>query len=132
MRWTKRDGAGLLATVVAALALQSEGRADPATWPVVIYSVGPQHLRVRVASGPGVPCSASVNQQLFDGTMEPGQALLLATPGMPVCVEHTYGAFPDTEWSPAEWWPVACRGRGPCRFPPVIRVVVSSDPKRGP
>jgi hypothetical protein len=94
--------------------------------PVVVYSVGPQRIRVRVATGHVMPCSSSSNQLLFEGPLEPGQSVLVQTPETPICVEHTFGAFPDTDWSRSTWWP-PCGRKGGCAPPPVIRVVVSSN-----
>src|ERR1700753_2935989 len=123
MQWFGGGGLGLVACVVS-LAVPSSARADEPAWPVAIYSTGPEHVRVRVATGAGLPCSSTLNRVLFEGFVEPEQTVLLRTPEVPICVEHTYGAFPDTEWSPPLRLPAGCRVRGPCGLPPVIRVVI--------
>ena len=113
--------------ITTALVCPTAARADSTTRPVVIYSAGPQRIRVRVAIGQALPCSSSSNQLLFDGPIEPGQSVQTETPQVPVCVEHTYGDFPDTEWSRGEWWPFHCGSKAGCQLPPVVRVVVSSN-----
>ena len=120
-------GALGVSLVTATLFCPAGVRADPPTRPVVISSVGPQRIRIRVAIGQSLPCSSSSNQVLFEGPMEPDQSVLIQSPELPVCVEHTHGAFPDTEWSPGQWWPPHCPGKGPCQLPPLVRVVVSSN-----
>jgi len=115
-------------TIAAVLAAPCQVHAEAPTWPVIVTSVGPQRLRVRVAAGYVQPCSSSSNRMLFEGPLEPGESVSLGTPSLPICVEHTYGAFPDTDWSVGAFFPNGRCGRGPCRPPPVVRVFVSSNP----
>lgn len=109
---------------------------DPAV-AVVITSVGPKEMRVRAAgftNGFVFPCSSSLNTQLFEGPVEPGQQVPLRTADGCVCIEHTYDDFPESNWSVGQ---VACSrrflcvgGRGARRcWPnpdPAIRVTLSS------
>jgi len=117
-----------VAATAAMFAAPSQVHAEDPMWPVVVASVGPQRLRVRVAAGYVQPCSSSSNRMLFEGPLEPGESVSLGTPSLPICVEHTHGAFPDTDWSVGAFFPNGRCGRGPCRPPPVVRVVVSSNP----
>ena len=95
---------------------------------MVVYSVGPQPIRLVIAIGNSLPCRSSSNETLFEGSIESGQAVLTETRQVPICVEHTYGSFPDTDWSQGVWLPPGCGSKSGCRLPPVIRAVVSSNP----
>ncbi|HEX7670471.1 MAG TPA: hypothetical protein VF395_12840 [Polyangiaceae bacterium] len=104
--------------------------ADDPVLPVVVSSVGPKAMRLRVAAGIVAPCSSPSNTPLFEGGIAPGQRVVLGTTGNCVCTEHTYGDFPDANWSEAliACHVMICTGRT-CRPnpDPAIRVSVSSD-----
>ena len=123
---------GVSGAIAAALLTPFAVRAEDPTWPVVVHSVGPKHIRLRIAIGAGLPCSSSINRILYEGPIEPEETVLLRAPVVPICVEHTYGTFPETQWAPAQHFPAGCRYRGPCNLPSVVRVVISSEPERGP
>ena len=104
--------------------------ADPKAG-VIVTSVGPSTLRLRVAEGNVQPCSSSSNKQLYDGMLESGKQLELKTTQMCVCVEHTHGTFSRTDWGPPVTWcrPRVCDAtRTQCRGTddPTIRVTVTS------
>ena len=104
--------------------------------PVVVHSVGPKALRVRIAAfttGFVFPCSSSSNTQLFEGSLEPGGEARVSTPAGCVCVQHTYDDFPESNWSMglSACRPLICEGytrARRCRLnpDPTIRVSVSS------
>jgi hypothetical protein len=103
--------------------------ADDPLLPVIVTSVGPKAMRLRVASGVVGPCSSASNTPLFDGRIAPGQQVILGTTENCVCVEHTYDDFPDSNWSMGQiaCHVMTCVGRT-CRPnpDPAIRVTVSS------
>src|SRR5436190_20062902 len=104
-----RLGTVAVSLIVATLGCPAALRADSVTMrPVYIYSVGPQRIRIRVAIGNALPCSSSLNQVLLEGPLEPHQWAVTESPQLPVCFEHTYGAFPDTDWSGGVWLPPHC------------------------
>ena len=98
--------------------------------PVVVTSVGPKAMRLRVAAGVVGPCTSPSNTPLFDGTIGPGQQIVLGTSENCVCVEHTFGDFPDANWSESQiaCHVMSCIGRR-CRPnpDPAIQISVSSD-----
>ena len=123
-----RLGMVMASVTAATLGCPAALRADSMTMrPVYVYSVGPQRIRIRVAIGNGLPCSSSSNRVLLEGPLEPRQWVMTESPQLPICVEHTYGAFPDTEWSPSVWLPPHCGSKAGCILPPVVRVIVSSN-----
>jgi hypothetical protein len=103
--------------------------ADDPVVPVIITSVGPKEMRLRVAAGVVGPCESLSNERLFDGTLAPGQRVVLQTAQGCVCIEHTYDDFPDANWAPTMFAcrPVICAGRR-CRpaDDQTIRVTLSS------
>jgi hypothetical protein len=113
----------LLGTAPSALAADS-------VQPVVVSSIGPTPMRLRVSAGVVGPCSSPSNTPLFDGTIGPGQQIVLGASENCVCVEHTYGDFPDANWSEPQiaCHVMVCTGRT-CRPnpDPAIRVTVSSN-----
>jgi hypothetical protein len=126
--------AALLVVAPAAFAADS----PPPAYPVIVYSAGPKWMRVRVAdftNGFVYPCSSSMNKQLFDGALEPGQRVTMQTSATCVCVQHSYDDFPDLNWSMGQTAcrPVVCWGFGKGRYcrpapDPTIRVTIWSTP----
>jgi hypothetical protein len=117
----------------ATLALAPHALANGPPLPVLVYSIGPEAVRVRVAAGAVLPCSSSSNTELFEGPIEPGQLLTITTPASVVCIQQTYEGFPDTDWSigrviqrPAFCTPTGCLRRRPIRGDQAIRVELSS------
>jgi hypothetical protein len=114
---------------VAVLGVAPWALADEPLRPVIVYSVGPKEMRVRVAAGVVGPCSSSSNTPLFDGQIASNQQVILETAENCVCVEHTYDDFPDSNWSEPliACHVMICAGRT-CRPnpDPTIRVTLSS------
>jgi hypothetical protein len=116
--------------VVAPAAFAAD--APPPRRPVIVFSIGPKWMRVRVAAftnGFVYPCSSTLNTQLFEGALEPGQWVAMWSPAECVCVQHSYGDFPDLNWSPSQGYcrSVGCRGRW-CSPDELIRIIISSTP----
>ena len=124
--------AGSLAVASGALA------ADTPPQPVIVKSIGPKAMRVRIAAFKSnfvYPCSSPDNIQIFEGPVEPGASVRVETAAGCVCVAHTFDDSPDLNWSmgQSECRPQLCLGRGRAKrcWPnpdPTIRVTLSSRP----
>lgn len=66
--------------------------------------VGKGSIRLVVADGASRPCEASDNHVLFDGHARAGEELKLTSATGSVCVDHTYGAFRESQWAGASIW----------------------------
>jgi hypothetical protein len=69
--------------------------------PVSVMVVGSGSIRLRVAEGASRPCESSENHMLFDGRAKAGDEIRVTSSAAvgSVCVDHTYGAFRETQWS---------------------------------
>jgi hypothetical protein len=71
---------------------------------VVVTVVGEGSIRLLVADGAHRPCDVSDNHVLFDGHADAGDELKLTSTSGSVCVDHTYGAFRESQWAGASIW----------------------------
>ncbi|MGH7439369.1 MAG: hypothetical protein ACRENE_27085, partial [Polyangiaceae bacterium] len=63
-----------------------------------------------VADGAHRPCDSSDNQMLFNDHANAGKEIKLVSVSGSVCVDHTYGAFRDSQWwAGASIWSGAAR-----------------------
>jgi hypothetical protein len=94
-----------IALVTLGMALSPDAPADytPPT-PVTVSVVGKGTIRLLVADGSSRPCDASDNRVLFSGHAEAGVAIHVASTRGSVCVDHTYGAMRESQWSGASIW----------------------------
>jgi hypothetical protein len=77
--------------------------------PVLVTLLGPDPVRVRIATGRDLPCDASRNKLLIDGRFPAGSVLRASALGMGcVCFQQTYAPFANTDWSTAQWVCSAC------------------------
>jgi hypothetical protein len=114
------------ALVSTILLMNHDGSAD-VPLPVTVRVVGQGAIRMRVAEGHAAPCDASSNQMRFDGWIDAGSSAVFVADSDCVCVEHTYGAFREAQWSIAR---VACRAipwRSHRRPDNAITIEVSTD-----
>jgi hypothetical protein len=74
------------------------------TVPVSVTVVGQGSIRLVVADGSSRPCEASDNHLLFSGSVAAGDIVKLVSMTGSVCVDHTYGAFRDSQWAGASIW----------------------------
>lgn len=120
---------------VASLVVTSASVGADDGMPVVVKSLGPKSMRVRISAGQTLPCDSSANDKIFEGKLDPGWSITVYTASLSVCVEHTYHDFPDVHWSQGdiEWRPMICTWYGKYKHcvpapDPTIRVNVDSTP----
>jgi hypothetical protein len=97
------------AAVVALLAMlpfvARDSAADtPPKTRVSVTVVGKGTMRLVVADGTARPCESSDNHVLFNGHVAAGDDVKLASATGSVCVDHTYGAFRESQWAGASIW----------------------------
>jgi hypothetical protein len=101
-----RPSALLVPVLLVAIAVPVRNApADPndAT-PVAVTVVGTGEIRVMVSDGASLPCDASTNQMLFNGHVEAGADVTVASLTGSVCVDHTYGELRECQWAGASIW----------------------------
>jgi hypothetical protein len=84
-------------------ARDSSAETTPKT-PVSVTVIGKGSIRLVVADGTARPCEVSDNHVLFDGHAKAGEEIKLASATGSVCVDHTYGAFRESQWAGASIW----------------------------
>jgi hypothetical protein len=72
--------------------------------PVTISIVGEGEIMLLVADGNIRPCDSSDNHLLFKEHVKAGDEIKLASLTGAVCVDHTYGAFRESQWAGASVW----------------------------
>jgi hypothetical protein len=97
------------ALFVAGLVLGSFAARDapaetPPKTPVSIDVVGHGTIRLVVSDGAERPCESSDNHILFNGRASAGARIDLTSVTGSVCVDHTYGAFRESQWAGASIW----------------------------
>jgi hypothetical protein len=105
------------------LARPSDAETTPKT-PVRVDVVGHGAVWLLVADGASRPCEASDNRVLFKGRVDAGASITLESATGSVCVDHTYGAFRETQWAGATIWSGSGSGWTGVRS---LRGVVSTD-----
>lgn len=114
-------------SILVVLLVPLLGRDAPAdenpTTPVSATVVGHGSIRLVVADGSSRPCDASSNHMLFNAKATAGDVIKLTSNTGSVCVDHTYGAFRDSQWAGATIWSGA-RAWGSAR---AIKGTVSTD-----
>jgi hypothetical protein len=124
---------GLLAVAMVSLGsfvtlVTTDAPAADEAIPVVVSVVGRGTIRARVADGTSLPCDSSANHLLFDGHLKAGDRINLASLSGSVCVDHTYGAFRESQWAGGTLWSGARFKPWSNRQPePVIRGTLSTD-----
>ncbi len=93
--------------------------------PVIVTSLGPDAVRVRVASGRTMPCDSSSNRMVIDARLDAGQAVRATSNRGCVCFQQTYAPLADSDWSTPQ------RVCSPCAYNPATRVWVC-PPQREP
>ena len=84
---------------------------------VVVKSIGPRAVRIRIAAGTVFPCDSLANDRLYEGKPDIGASVTLASAAECVCIEHTLEPFVDIGWSPprVQCRPQICTGYGKAR-----------------
>jgi hypothetical protein len=118
-----------------ALARQSH----PWSTPVEVMMLGPDPVKVRVASGVTMPCDSIDNRPLIVGRFNPGEAIRAVAVGNGcICFQQTYAPLSDSDWSIGTLICTACKYNPytrawacpPSNTDPTIRIkVASSRPK---
>jgi hypothetical protein len=96
----------------------------PPKTPVTVQVVGHGTLRLVVADGAQRPCESSDNHILFDGHASADEKIELVSMTGSVCVDHTYGAFRESQWAGAQIWSGSSAGWSGIRD---LKGVVSTD-----
>jgi hypothetical protein len=91
---------------------------------VTIEVVGHGTLRLVVADGAQRPCESSDNHILFNGHASADEKIELVSMTGSVCVDHTYGAFRESQWAGAQIWSGSGAGWSGIRD---LRGAVSTD-----
>lgn len=120
-----KTAAMLVVGILVGVALPADlPAAEPV--PLVIEAIGTGAVRVRLAEGTTAPCDSSLNRRVFDGWVAANAPLTATVGSSCVCVEHTWGGFRESQWSPGR---IVCnRPRTRLRAAdPVIRVRFSTD-----
>jgi hypothetical protein len=89
--------------VASALFVRSAPADNPKT-PVTVTVQGSGTIRLVVADGVSKPCEAGDNRILFSGYAKADAEINLSSQSGSVCVDHTYGAFRETQWAGASIW----------------------------
>jgi hypothetical protein len=100
----------------------------PPTIPVVATVVGTGQIRLLLAEGTGRPCESPENHKLFDGHAKAGDEVRVnfsAAVGS-VCVDHTYGAFRESQWAGGVIWSAGDFGSHPSSSA-ALSIRVSTD-----
>ena len=98
--------------VVAGSLLASDVSADPPRKiPVSVAVVGHGSIRLVVSDGASRPCEAA-DHVLFRGHATAGEEIKLVSATGSVCVDHTYGAFRESQWAGANIWSGSGTGWG--------------------
>src|SRR5271155_2783083 len=74
------------------------------TVPVSVSAVGHGEIRLIVAEGTARPCESADNHVLFNGHASVGDEVKLTSAIGSVCVDHTYGAFRESQWAGGTIW----------------------------
>jgi hypothetical protein len=100
------------ALLVMAALTSTDARSFSAA-PIMVTVDVPKPVRMRVSSGPALPCDSSTNVPLFEGTVTPRSQFSIANDAVCACWQHTDPAFPDNGWSAPQVTcrPRHCRGR---------------------
>jgi hypothetical protein len=93
-----------LAVLLTLALVAVSARADDPSTAVVVSVVGTGHIRLVVADGVSKPCDSSNNKLLLSKEVNAGDEIHLAAASGSVCVDHTYGAFRDSQWAGASVW----------------------------
>jgi hypothetical protein len=89
-----------LASLVAS---HAPAQTQPKT-PVTVAVAGHGTIRLLVADGAHRPCDVSDNRVLYRGRAAAGDTIKLVSATGSVCVDHTYGAFRESQWAGASIW----------------------------
>jgi hypothetical protein len=105
MRWRASPFVGL-PSLALLYAHSVAAEAKPATIPVSVSVVGTGQVRLIVAEGTGRPCESADNRVLFNGHAKAGDDVRVAVASSvgAVCVDHTYGAFRESQWAGGVMW----------------------------
>jgi hypothetical protein len=90
--------------VLAAAAARDSSAESTAKTPVTIGVVGKGSIRLLVADGAARPCDVSDNRVLFNGHVKAGDEIKVTSMTGSVCVDHTFGAFRESQWAGASIW----------------------------
>jgi len=83
---------------------------------------------VLVADGTTKPCDSSDNHVLFKGHAKAGDQIKLVSTTGAVCVDHTYGAFRESQWAGPSIWSAGPRPLfGSRPSPAALEGAVSTD-----
>ena len=99
--------------MLSMIAIGHDARAESVA-PLEVSVVGDSAVRVRVASGYGMPCDASINTVLANTIVKPGTPLVVKNEDICVCWEQTFAPYTEAGWStPAlACRPAKCTGAG--------------------
>jgi hypothetical protein len=91
--------------LILALTIAPLAAADtPTPIPVRVRVIGQGEIRLVVADGTTKPCDSSDNHILFKGRPNAGDEIKLESNSGSVCVDHTYGAFRESQWAGPSIW----------------------------
>jgi hypothetical protein len=118
-------GASLVTGCLVTPAAPAETPPKPV--PVIVNVVDHGELLVLLTDGSTQPCDSADNHPLFKGPAKAGdQVKAISTTGS-VCVDHTYGAFRQSQWAGPAIWTAARTWPGSKPTPPKIEGTVSTD-----
>jgi hypothetical protein len=104
-------GVAMILALSAAAASDAFGRTPGhlVATPVVVALLGPDAVRVRVATGPNMPCDSIDNRTIIDGRFAAGQIVRATAVGNGcVCFQQTYAPLSDSDWSTPAHLCTAC------------------------
>lgn len=121
----------LFAAVLAVASLgtpATRAQTAPKPLPVLVNVVGHGEIVLLVADGSTKPCDSSDNRVLFKGRVKAGDQIKLVSAAGAVCVDHTYGAFRQSQWAGPSIWSAGPRPLAGSRPPPAaLEGSVSTD-----
>jgi len=92
-----------LAVVLLALAFARDASADDDPIAVTVTIRGSGEIWLVVADGMSRPCESN-ERVLFKNRVHAGDVIKLESARGSVCVDHTYGAFRESQWAGATIW----------------------------
>jgi hypothetical protein len=99
---------------------------ERAVVPVSVSVRGHGQIRLLVSEGTARPCESADNHLLFHGHATVGDEIKLQMSVGSLCVDHTYGAFRESQWAGAAIWSAGDYGPHPGPEA-VLRIPVSTD-----
>ncbi len=93
----------VLAVVAIASVFAPPARADEDPIAVTVTVRGSGEIWLMVGDGMSRPCESN-DHMLFKNRVKAGDVIKLESARGSVCVDHTYGAFRESQWAGASIW----------------------------